>query len=223
MDVMFTELAQAYLESPRTYVRTDVDEHGPPLELRGNLTWSRNSTATSTRPSSFSSSPTPLTFPFLDSPIIDIIPSPELVPVPYLVNHLITTSPGTNQALIPFLPPPPQFSDDPTPPYVFPDNRVDHCEHLNCMKSTIPLSKLKGLQDELDIPEVVEFKCSDCVNCPTCKLSARAKTKSLQESFEQEVIEKSVHVDIGGQRVWVDLPFIKEPVEVPHQEAWSQR
>ena len=78
------------------------------------------------------------------------------------------------------------------------------------MKSIIPLSKLKGLQDELDIPELVEFKCSNCVNCPTCKLSARAKTKSMHESFEQEVIEKSVHVDIGNQRVWVNLPFVKE-------------
>ena len=76
------------------------------------------------------------------------------------------------------------------------------------MKSAIPLSKLKGLQDELDIPEVVEFKCSSCVNCPTCKLSARAKTKSLQECFEQEVVEKSVYVDIANHKVFVDLPRV---------------
>ena len=48
---------------------------------------------------------------------------------------------------------------------------------------------------------------------PTCKLSARVKTKSLQENFEQQVIEKSVHVDMDEAKVWVDLPFIKEPVE----------
>jgi hypothetical protein len=93
------------------------------------------------------------------------------------------------------------------------NNLLDHCEHISCMKSFVPLSKLKGLQDELDIPEIVEFRCDACANCPTCKLSARAKTKSLQESFEQEVIEKSVHVNLEEAKVWVDLPFIKEPVE----------
>ena len=87
------------------------------------------------------------------------------------------------------------------------------CEHINCMKLAIPLSKLKGLQDEVDIPEIVEFRCDSWANCPTCKMSARSKTKSLQESFEQQVIEKSVHVDMVEAKVWVDLPFIKEPVE----------
>jgi hypothetical protein len=93
------------------------------------------------------------------------------------------------------------------------NNLLDHCEYISCMKYVIPLSKLKGLQNELDIPEIVEFRCDTCANCPTCKLLARAKTKSLQESFEQEVIEKSVHVNLEETRVWVDLPFIKEPVE----------
>ena len=37
MDVMFTELVQSYLESPWTYVRADVDEHGPPLEFAREL------------------------------------------------------------------------------------------------------------------------------------------------------------------------------------------
>ena len=93
------------------------------------------------------------------------------------------------------------------------DNMLEHCKHINCLKSAIPLSKLKGLQDELDIPNIVDYRCDSCANCPTCKLSARAKTKSLQESFEQQVIEKSVHVDLEKEMVWVDLPFIKEPVE----------
>jgi hypothetical protein len=54
-----------------------------------------------------------------------------------------------------------------------------------CLKAKVPLQKLKGLQDEVDIPEIVEYRCETCSNCPVCKLSARAKTKSLQEEFEQ--------------------------------------
>ena len=174
----------------------------------------------------------------LDSPIIDILPLPEQVPTSYSANqqgfaeceiHSPNPSEGDSAVCLDkregpdsrtvskdkqtLFPDNPSIPEDPTLPYVLPDSRLEHCEHLGCMKSTIPLSKLKGLQDELDIPEVVEFKCSDCVNCPTCKLSARAKTKSLQESFEQEAIEKSVHVNIENQCVWVDLPFVKEPVE----------
>jgi hypothetical protein len=76
-------------------------------------------------------------------------------------------------------------------------------------KALIPLSKLRGLLDEDDIPEVRDSKCDTCANCPTCRLSARAKTKSLQEEFEQEIIEKSVTIDYTSKRVMVDLPFVR--------------
>ena len=52
------------------------------------------------------------------------------------------------------------------------NNHLEHCEHIICMKSAIPLSKLKGLHDEMDIPEIIEFRCESCASCPTCKMSA---------------------------------------------------
>ncbi|MBM3937816.1 MAG: hypothetical protein FJ333_04060, partial [Sphingomonadales bacterium] len=82
-----------------------------------------------------------------------------------------------------------------------------------CLKATIPLSKLKGLIDEDDIPVVKDVRCDKCKNCPNCKLSSRAKTQSLQEAFEQEVIEKSVTINLEAQQVRVELPFIKKPAE----------
>ena len=95
-----------------------------------------------------------------------------------------------------------------------------HCSELGlcgygdrCHKAAIPLSKLKGLLDEDDIPVIKDTRCYKCANCPTCKLSGRAKTQSLQESFEQEVIVKSVTVDLERCMVRVELPFIKPPVE----------
>jgi hypothetical protein len=69
-----------------------------------------------------------------------------------------------------------------------------------CYKALIPLSKLKGLMDEMDISDVTDFRCDACSNCTTCRMSARVKTKSLQESFEQEVIEKSVHLDTDNDQ-----------------------
>ena len=95
-----------------------------------------------------------------------------------------------------------------------------HCSDLGlcdfggrCHKAAIPLSKLKGLLDEDDIPVIRDTRCEKCANCPTCKLSSRAKTQSLQEAFEQEVIESSVTVDLEDCMVRVELPFIKQPVE----------
>ncbi len=79
-----------------------------------------------------------------------------------------------------------------------------------CMKAQVPLSKLKGLVDEWDIPDVTDFRCDSCSNCAVCKRSAREKTKSLQEAFEQEVIEKSVTVDHAAKKVLVHLPFIRD-------------
>ncbi len=43
--------------------------------------------------------------------------------------------------------------------------------------------------------------------------SAQERTKSLQEAFEQSIILKSVHLEPENQRVAVELPFVKEPVE----------
>jgi len=77
----------------------------------------------------------------------------------------------------------------------------------------VPLSKLKGLVDEWDVKDVTDFRCDSCSNCAVCRQSAREKTKSLQESFEQEVIEKSVTINHETRRVMVSLPFVRDEVE----------
>jgi hypothetical protein len=100
------------------------------------------------------------------------------------------------------------------------DMEVLKCYHFSscarpeaCYKALIPLSKLKGLVDQNDVPDVTDFRCDICANCPVCKKSAREKTKSLQEEFEQSIILKSVHLDPHDDKVVVELPFVKEPVE----------
>jgi hypothetical protein len=80
-------------------------------------------------------------------------------------------------------------------------------------KSIIPLAKLKGLIDEIDIPDVQDARCETCANCPACKLSAREKTKSLQEEFEQDVTKKSVETNTAHGVVFANLPFLRDPVE----------
>ena len=76
MDVMFSELARAYLESPRTFMRVDVDDHGPPLEFARELDLIDELNSYLNSPNHLellldSPDPSPI-----DSPIIDILPPP---------------------------------------------------------------------------------------------------------------------------------------------------
>jgi hypothetical protein len=93
----------------------------------------------------------------------------------------------------------------------------DHPLHkghpIEVHKSIIQLAKLKGLIDEIDIPDVQDARCETCANCPACKLSAREKTKSLQEEFEQDIIKKSIEIDPAHGVVFANLPFLRDPVE----------
>jgi competence transcription factor ComK len=216
VQVMFTEVARAYMDSPWNFIRADVDEHGPPLEFAREsdlLNEISKAFPTTIKESRNCPSNTSVNHVILRKEI-DMVPevSDESVNTPTSNTLPEDTSPEEMEIPIKDLVPN-QSLAEPEEEWTTFNNLLNHCEHINCMKSFIPLSKLKGLQDELDIPEIVDFRCDSCANCPTCKLSARAKTKSLQESFEQQVIEKSVHVNLQDAKVWVDLPFIKEPVE----------
>ena len=162
IQVLFTQVAQAYMRAPYTTVRSKSDDHGPPQK----------------QPVAF------LTDDQWTEEVEDMFGSRAIcAPVPDVVPDCHCQDQGI-------------------------------CDYGGrCHKATIPLSKLKGLLDEDDIPVIKDTRCEKCANCPTCKLSSRAKTQSLQEAFEQEVIEGSVAVDLEDRKVRVDLPFVKQPVE----------
>ena len=162
IQVLFTQVARAYMNAPYTMVRSRLDDHGPqqkqPLAFLSDDQWSQETENM-----------------FEDQAM--------QAPVPNMVPDCHCSVMGL-------------------------------CDYGGrCNKATIPLSKLKGLLDEDDIPVIKDTRCEKCANCPTCKLSSRAKTLSLQEAFEQEVIENSVTIDLDKRQVRVELPFIKKPVE----------
>ena len=85
-----------------------------------------------------------------------------------------------------------------------------HCQCLNTtvLKAKVPLNKLRSFVDEQDMDDTVNFRCDICKLCK-CSISNRSKMLSLNEKIEQEIIEKSVTVDLEKKCVFVDLPFIK--------------
>ena len=78
----------------------------------------------------------------------------------------------------------------------------------------VPIARMRELLDQ-DNPEgMISFRCTTCAACITCRKSPRTSAISLQESREQEVIEKSVTVNLEEKRVHVKLPFMMDPIPV---------
>ena len=79
-------------------------------------------------------------------------------------------------------------------------------------KAYLPLSKLREILDEDDLSDTIAYRCPDCSECVTCKRSSRQNAISIQDAAEQLAIEKSVEIDTVNHQVWVDLPFVTDPV-----------
>ena len=93
---------------------------------------------------------------------------------------------------------------------VLEENQVHFCA---VFKATVPIARMRELIDQDDLGDFVTFRCPECTKCVKCKVSRRRTAVSLQESMEQEIIEKSVRLDVDGRKVRVNLPFNKDPTE----------
>ena len=58
----------------------------------------------------------------------------------------------------------------------------------------VPITRMRELINQDDPGGLISFKCSTCSACVQCRKSPRTTAISLQESREQEVIEKSVSI-----------------------------
>ena len=60
---------------------------------------------------------------------------------------------------------------------------------------------------------VSDYRCIDCRGCTKCKQGERIDKVSLKEEYEQEVINKSVEVDVGKCVATARLPILEEKPE----------
>ncbi len=173
MQVCFTEIASAYLNSPRTFMedRTGADDNED--VTFGGIKALEDSTG-----SEHALGDNDLE---LRRDLDRIIASGSATSDEYLEPDLIGSEKSDGELAI---------------------LRCYHFEECAspeaCYKALIPLSKLKGLVDQNDIPDVTDFRCDVCASCPTCMRSAQERTKSLQEAFEQSIILKSVHLEYNA-------------------------
>ena len=54
----------------------------------------------------------------------------------------------------------------------------------------------------------ISYRCVDCRSCKECKKGSLVEEISIQEEFEQNLINKSVKVDIVNDESSAYLPFM---------------
>ena len=81
--------------------------------------------------------------------------------------------------------------------------------NINSFKSRVPLSKLKVVLDEEE--DDTMLRCEACQQCRVCSKSAKSKAISIQEAYEQKCIEDSVRFSVEEERIYVKLPWLRDP------------
>ena len=93
------------------------------------------------------------------------------------------------------------------------DPVADQTDHwCSVYKAMVPIARLREIVDQEDVGDVVSYRCPACSKCVRCKESGKTRAITLQEAVEQDIIEKSVTIDREKGKVYVDLPFLKDPV-----------
>ena len=98
------------------------------------------------------------------------------------------------------------------PPLILDEGHEAH--YCGVYKAGIPIQKMRELiNDDNPASEMITYRCDECAKCVTCKRSPRLNAISLQEAVEQDLIERSVKIDLENRKVTAKLPFVKNPVE----------
>ena len=73
--------------------------------------------------------------------------------------------------------------------------------------------KLQKKFDEIENAGTdISYRCVKCRDCPNCKSNERVEHISIQEEVEQNLIDRSVTVELGKCQTIARLPFIKDPL-----------
>ena len=72
-------------------------------------------------------------------------------------------------------------------------SKLDHL--CGTYKATVPIARMREILDIDNTEEYAYYRCSECSKCIKCKTPTRRHAISLQESVEQELIERSVTIN----------------------------
>ena len=130
----------------------------------------------------------------------------------------VLASHSTEWVYQPFDPPTDPYAPDAPPYAVLEKCSAEDPDPLevesdpSCHRATIPIARLRNLVTPDDTESMVTYRCPSCSRCTACKQSPKNRAMTLTESVEQRIIEASVSIDYTKKSVFVDLPFLKDPV-----------
>ena len=177
MDVMFSELARAYLESPRTFMRVDVDDHGPPLEFARELDLIEEL-------NSYLNSPKQLEL-LLDTPDSSPIDSPIIDKVKYRDSPDKMSQAFTEEFKVLTAPPKDSLFDD-----VSSDEEYLSCRRVVRFTDPDSTPSLLPLDFE-DTAEQLEQPAADMNQTWTCNPDEDKTTPVVEEPYHHPLPSKS--------------------------------
>ena len=88
------------------------------------------------------------------------------------------------------------------------EGRVDPCVYK---AMTRPPKCLKNFEVLEKTGTEISYRCMDCRNCAECKKGVLVEDISIREEYEQDLINKSVTVNIDDNVSSAYLPFTADP------------
>ena len=94
-------------------------------------------------------------------------------------------------------------------------NNVDEAETT----PSLLVRKRIMFEDVENTGSEITYRCSICRNCKVCKEHSTDEIMSVKEEVEQDVINKSVKVDVASQRPTASLPLKNNPsIKLAHNK-----
>ena len=87
-------------------------------------------------------------------------------------------------------------------------NEESGSHHNQCLFTA---RKYKFFENVENAASEILYRCIDCRNCTKCKNGERIEMLSLKEEVEQDMIQKSVHVDVNSGTTIAKLPLLENP------------
>ena len=96
----------------------------------------------------------------------------------------------------------------------------DTCHNVQCeiYKAKVPISRLRELVEDKETDDFQAYRCPKCADCSDCKVSTKVRSLTIKEAAEQQLIEGSVELCTDSSRIYVSLPFTKDPVQFLYEK-----
>ena len=85
---------------------------------------------------------------------------------------------------------------------------------LGVTKQLKPKALERRFEEEEDIGSKITYRCARCAGCEACKAGNKTREVSIQEIMEEEIINKSIDIDLEKKTTFSRFPFRCDPIPI---------